>query len=152
MPVYPVQSYSITLHLADRRREQVAGVGNNRQRHKIDIIRLGDCIHVGIITVIAGCNSDLPPPCKATMQFLVEDLVNGGVEPSRAIFWIGLCSMTPNDTSVIGGAKFDNFHLNTDYGTLGWTMICGLNRVLDDMIGGVRPEIDVAYLAQPRYA
>ncbi len=60
--------------------------------------------------------------------------------------------MTPDGTPVIGRARFDNFYLNTGHGTLGWTMACGSGRVLADMIGGIRPEIDVADLALSRYA
>lgn len=150
VPVYPVKGYSITVPIVDEARAPVSTVMDDT--YKIAITRLGDRIRVGGMAEIAGFNNDLSPSRKATLQFSVEDLFGGAGDQSRATFWSGLRPMTPDGTPVIGRTKFDNFYLNTGHGTLGWTMACGSGRVLADMIGGTRPEIDVADLSLSRYA
>ena len=150
VPVYPVKGYSITVPIVDESKAPVSTIMDDT--YKIAITRLGDRIRVGGMAEIAGFNTDLSPQRKATLQFSVEDLFGGAADQSRATFWSGLRPMTPDGTPVIGRAKFDNFYLNTGHGTLGWTMACGSGRVLADMIGGTRPEIDVADLSLSRYA
>ena len=150
VPVYPVKGYSITVPIVDESKAPVSTIMDDT--YKIAITRLGDRIRVGGMAEIAGFNTDLSQSRKATLQFSVEDLFGGAGDQSRATFWSGLRPMTPDGTPVIGRTKFDNFYLNTGHGTLGWTMACGSGRVLADMIGGVRPEIDVADLALSRYA
>ncbi|MDH4986887.1 D-amino acid dehydrogenase [Aminobacter anthyllidis] len=150
VPVYPVKGYSITVPIVDESKAPVSTIMDDT--YKIAITRLGDRIRVGGMAEIAGFNTDLSASRKATLQFSVEDLFGGAADQSRATFWSGLRPMTPDGTPVIGRTKFDNFYLNTGHGTLGWTMACGSGRVLADMIGGVRPEIDVSDLALSRYA
>ncbi|WP_378946078.1 D-amino acid dehydrogenase [Mesorhizobium sp. ANAO-SY3R2] len=150
VPVYPVKGYSITVPIVDETRAPVSTIMDDT--YKIAITRLGDRIRVGGMAEIAGFSTALPESRKATLQFSVEDLFGGAADHSRATFWSGLRPMTPDGTPVVGRANFDNFYLNTGHGTLGWTMACGSGRVLADMIGGTRPEIDVADLALSRYA
>ncbi|MBB6467758.1 D-amino acid dehydrogenase [Aminobacter carboxidus] len=150
VPVYPVKGYSITVPIVDESKAPVSTIMDDT--YKIAITRLGDRIRVGGMAEIAGFNTDLSASRKATLQFSVEDLFGGAADQSRATFWSGLRPMTPDGTPVIGRTKFDNLYLNTGHGTLGWTMACGSGRVLADMIGGVRPEIDVSDLALSRYA
>jgi D-amino-acid dehydrogenase len=59
--------------------------------------------------------------------------------------------MTPDGTPIIGATRSQNLYLNSDHGTLGWTMACGSGRVLTDLISGRRPEIEAADLSIGRY-
>ena len=59
--------------------------------------------------------------------------------------------VTPDSVPVLGATRVPNFYVNTGHGTLGWTMACGSGRVLADLIGGVKPEIETADLALSRY-
>ncbi|MFX9181111.1 hypothetical protein ABTN76_20375 [Acinetobacter baumannii] len=52
---------------------------------------------------------------------------------------------------MIGPTRFENLHLNTGHGTLGWTMACGAARVVADQIAGVVPEVPAADLSVARY-
>lgn len=150
VPVYPVKGYSITVPIIDETRAPVSTVMDDT--YKIAITRLGDRIRVGGMAEIAGFSTDLPTSRRDTLAFSVEDLFGGAGDQSRATYWSGLRPMTPDGTPVIGRTGYQNFYLNTGHGTLGWTMACGSGRVLADMIGGTRPEIDVSDLALSRYA
>jgi D-amino-acid dehydrogenase len=60
--------------------------------------------------------------------------------------------MTPDGPPIIGPTRFENLHLNTGHGTLGWTMACGAARVVADQIAGVAPEVPAKDLSVARYA
>ena len=149
LPVYPVKGYSITVPIIDAARAPVSTVMD--ETYKVAITRLGDRIRVGGMAEIAGFSLDLPPARQATLTHSVEDLFGGAGDQSRAEFWTGLRPMTPDGTPVIGATRYDNLFLNTGHGTLGWTMACGSGRVLADLIGGVKPEIETMDLALSRY-
>jgi D-amino-acid dehydrogenase len=149
LPVYPVKGYSITLPIVDEARAPVSTVMD--ETYKVAITRLGDRIRVGGMAEIAGFRLDLPEARRATLRHSVEDLFGGAGDQARGTFWAGLRPMTPDGTPVIGGTRYANLFLNTGHGTLGWTMACGSGRVLADLIGGTRPEIDTADLALDRY-
>ena len=121
------------------------------ETYKVAITRLGDRIRVGGMAEIAGFALDLPPARKETLALSVESLFAGAGDQSRATFWTGLRPMTPDGTPVIGATRYDNLFLNTGHGTLGWTMACGSGRVLADLIGKTKPEIETADLALSRY-
>ncbi|GGC46046.1 D-amino acid dehydrogenase [Chelatococcus reniformis] len=149
LPVYPVKGYSITVPIVDAARAPVSTVMD--ETYKIAITRLGDRIRVGGMAEIAGFELDLPPARRATLAHSVEDLFGGAGDQAQATFWAGLRPMTPDGTPVIGRAGFANLYLNTGHGTLGWTMACGSGRVLADLVGGGRPDIETADLALDRY-
>jgi len=150
VPVYPVKGYSITVPIVDETRAPVSTVMD--ETYKIAITRLGDRIRVGGMAEIAGFNRDLPPARKATLVYSVEDLFGGAGDQSKAAFWTGLRPMTPDGTPVIGRTDYANLYLNTGHGTLGWTMACGSGRLLADLIGGRKPDIQSDDLGIGRYA
>lgn len=149
LPVYPVKGYSITLPIVDAARAPVSTVMD--ETYKIAITRLGDRIRVGGMAEIAGFNRDLPEARRATLRHSVEDLFGGAGDQAQSTFWTGLRPMTPDGTPVIGSTRYANLFLNTGHGTLGWTMACGSGRVLADLIGGARPDIETADLSLDRY-
>lgn len=149
VPVYPVKGYSITLPIVDEARAPVSTVMD--ETYKVAITRLGDRIRVGGMAEIAGFRLDLPQARRATLEHSVEDLFAGAGDKSRSTFWTGLRPMTPDGTPMVGGTRFENLFLNTGHGTLGWTMACGSARLLTDLIGGTKPEIESNDLGPERY-
>ena len=43
---------------------------------------------------------------------------------------------------LIGATKYPNLFLNTGHGTLGWTLACGSGKILADVIGRRKPEVE----------
>jgi D-amino-acid dehydrogenase len=60
--------------------------------------------------------------------------------------------MTPDGTPIIGPTRLAGLFLNTGHGTLGWTMSSGSARLIADIVGGRKPEIDATDLALARYS
>jgi D-amino-acid dehydrogenase len=149
LPVYPVKGYSLTIPITDASRAPESTVMD--ETYKIAITRLGDRIRVGGMAEISGYTNDLGQKRRATLEHSVTDLFPGG-DVSKANFWSGLRPMTPDGTPVIGATNVGGLFLNTGHGTLGWTMSCGSAKVISDVVGGKRPEIDATDLAVARYA
>ncbi len=149
LPVYPVKGYSLTIPIVDAARAPESTVMD--ETYKIAITRLGDRIRVGGMAEISGYTNDLGQKRRATLEHSVTDLFPGG-DVSKADFWSGLRPMTPDGTPVIGATKVKGLFLNTGHGTLGWTMSCGSAKLISDLVGGRKPEIDATDLAVSRYA
>ncbi|ASY59860.1 MULTISPECIES: D-amino acid dehydrogenase [Sinorhizobium] len=148
LPVYPVKGYSLTIPITDASRAPESTVMD--ETYKIAITRLGDRIRVGGMAEISGYTNDLGPARRRTLDHSVTDLFPGG-DLRQASFWSGLRPMTPDGTPVIGPTKIAGLYLNTGHGTLGWTMSCGSARLISDLVGGRKPEIDAKDLAIGRY-
>jgi D-amino-acid dehydrogenase len=148
LPVYPVKGYSLTIPITDEPRAPVSTVMD--ETYKIAITRLGDRIRVGGMAEISGFTNDLGLSRRRTLEHSVMDLFPGG-DASTGSFWSGLRPMTPDGTPVIGPTKVQGLFLNTGHGTLGWTMSTGSARIISDLVGGRKPEIDATDLAVARY-
>jgi D-amino-acid dehydrogenase len=122
------------------------------ETHKVAVTRLGDRIRAGGTAELAGYSLALHEPRRRTLLHVVGDLFPHGGDLSRAEFWCGLRPMTPDGPPVIGATPVAGLYLATGHGTLGWTMAAGTARVIADLIGGQRPEIDVSALGPERYA
>jgi D-amino-acid dehydrogenase len=149
LPVYPVKGYSLTVPIVDAARAPVSTLLD--ESYKVAITRLGDRIRIGGMAEISGFSHDLPEARRATLEHSAGTLFPGAGDMTQASFWSGLRPMTPDSTPVLGPTRIANLFLNTGHGTLGWTMACGSARVIADLIGGRRPEIDAADLAIGRY-
>ncbi len=148
LPVYPVKGYSLTIPIVDAARAPESTVMD--ETYKIAITRLGDRIRVGGMAEISGYTNDLGPARRRTLEHSVTDLFPGG-DVKAANYWSGLRPMTPDGTPVIGATNIRNLFLNTGHGTLGWTMSTGSARVLTDIVGGRKGDIDAADLSIARY-
>ncbi len=149
IPVYPVKGYSITVPVKDAAAAPVSTVMD--ESYKVAITRLGARIRVGGTAEISGYSNVLHPARQATLDHSLTDLFPGGGDLTTANFWSGLRPMTPDGPPLIGPTRYANLHLNTGHGTLGWTMACGSGRVLADLLGGRKPEVDISALAMSRY-
>jgi D-amino-acid dehydrogenase len=85
------------------------------------------------------------------LEHSVMDLFPGG-DAATGSFWSGLRPMTPDGTPVIGPTRIAGLFLNTGHGTLGWTMSSGSARIIADLVGGKRPNIETSDLGVARYS
>jgi D-amino-acid dehydrogenase len=144
-----VKGYSITVPVTDSDGAPVSTVMD--ESYKVAITRLGNRIRVGGTAEISGYSDSLDAARRATLDHSLTDMFPRGGDLAKATFWCGLRPMTPDGPPVIGATRYNNLHLNTGHGTLGWTMACGSGRVLADMMSGRKPDIDVSELTVSRY-
>jgi D-amino-acid dehydrogenase len=150
LPVYPVKGYSITVPITDPAGAPESTVMD--ETHKVAVTRLGGRIRVGGTAELAGYDLRLRAARRVTLEHVVTDLFPAGGDVARAEFWTGLRPMTPDGTPIVGPTRYPNLYLATGHGTLGWTMAAGTGRVLADLIGGRKPEIDLDGLTLARYS
>jgi D-amino-acid dehydrogenase len=149
LPVYPVKGYSLTIPITNASRAPESSVMD--ETYKIAITRLGNRIRVGGMAEISGYTNDLGLARRRTLEYSVTDLFPGG-DATQGLFWSGLRPMTPDGTPIIGPTRLAGLFLNTGHGTLGWTMSSGSARLIADIVGGRKPEIDATDLALARYS
>ena len=150
LPVYPVKGFSITVPITNARMAPESTVMD--ETFKVAVTRLGDRIRVGGTAQLSGFDLRLDDRRRDTLEHVVTDLFPQGGRVKGAEFWTGLRPMTPDGTPVIGASPVANLLLATGHGTLGWTMAAGTGRVMEDLIGGRRPQIDMEGLGLARYA
>lgn len=149
VPVYPVKGYSITVPITHPERAPESTVMD--ETHKVAVTRLGDRIRVGGTAQLSGFDLTLVDARRRTLEFVVQDLFPDAGDLARAEFWTGLRPMTPDGTPILGETAYENLHLSTGHGTLGWTMAAGTGRVMADLLSGKRPEISMEGLTLARY-
>jgi len=153
IPVYPVKGYSITLPLAPG--DVAPQTSLTDHARKIVMSRLGDRLRVAGTAELTGYDTEMNEPrCEALVKRCFEWFPKAG-RAENAQFWTGLRPATPSNLPLIGRSKYPNLFLNTGHGTLGWTLACGSGRALADIVSGLTPEPDFAFLgrdAGPRRA
>ncbi|VTU26567.1 D-amino acid dehydrogenase [Variovorax sp. PBL-E5] len=150
LPVYPVKGFSITLSIGDAAGAPESTVMD--ETFKVAVTRLGERIRVGGTAQLSGYDLALDDRRRDTLEHVVTDLFPQGGSVKGAEFWTGLRPMTPDGTPILGATPIARLLLATGHGTLGWTMAAGTGRVMADLIGGRRPEIDMEGLGVARYA
>ncbi len=149
LPVYPAKGYSVTLPM--ERPGKGPQVSLTDDALKLVYSRLGERLRVAGTAEFTGYDASLNAARTKPILDAAMKLFPGCADPSRATYWAGLRPLTPDSVPIIGPTPYANLYLNTGHGTLGWTMACGSGRVLADLIGGKRPEIDLNGLGLERF-
>jgi D-amino-acid dehydrogenase len=139
LPVYPVKGYSLTLPIGGN--HIAPSVGAVDEDNLIAYSRLGDRLRVTATADFAGYNAKHQPSDFAVMTRKMQDILPGGADYTRPLYWAGLRPMTPEGTPVMGTGRIRNLYLNTGHGHVGWTMSCGAARITRDLIAGRNPAI-----------
>lgn len=149
IPVYPLKGYSLTMPIIDEQRSPMSTILD--ETYKIAVTRFDQRIRVGGMAEVVGFNLNILKKRCETLKMVVQDLYQGGGDIAQAQFWTGLRPMTPDGTPIVGPTAYGNLYLNTGHGTLGWTMACGVGKLLADLISGNTPEIASDDLSVFRY-
>jgi len=141
LPVYPLKGYSVTMPVKDPAAAWTMSLSD--EAHKLVLSRLGDRLRIAGTAELNGYNTEINDVrCQAIVKRVLA-LFPGAGDASKATYWAGLRPATPSNLPVIGGTRYPNLFLNTGHGTLGWTFACGSGRILADIVGGRRPEVEV---------
>lgn len=141
LPIYPLKGYSVTMPV--RNPAAAWTVSLSDEAHKLVLSRLGDRLRIAGTAELNGYNTDINEVrCEAIVKRVLTLFPEAG-DPSKATYWAGLRPATPTNLPCLGRTKYPNLFLNTGHGTLGWTHACGSGRILADLVGGRRPEIEL---------
>jgi len=140
LPIYPLKGYSVTMPVKDPAAAWTVSLSD--EAHKLVLSRLGDRLRIAGTAELNGYDTSINETrCRAIVKRVMELFPDAG-DPAKAQFWTGLRPATPDNLPCLGRTKYLNLFLNTGHGTLGWTHACGSARIVADLVGGRRPEIE----------
>lgn len=142
IPIYPIKGYSLTLPI--RGSNRAPAIGGVDEDKLVAYARFGDRLRLTATADFAGYDTSHTPGDFRTMLASARDLFPEAADCDQPNYWAGLRPMTPEGTPIIGPTRYRNLWLNTGHGHMGWTMSCGSGRVLADLVGGLKPELDLA--------
>jgi len=142
LPIYPVKGYSATLPITDESR--APRLGGVDEENLLAYCPMGARLRLTATAEISGYSTAHRPSDYREMFARASGLFAGAVDFDAAVCWAGLRPMTPTGIPVIDRSPFANFWLNTGHGHMGWTMSNGSARILADLVGQRKPEIDTS--------
>jgi D-amino-acid dehydrogenase len=146
--IYPAKGYSATVPI--KRGALANFVSITDHQLKIVFSRLGDKIRIAGTAELSGYDLNLNMVRCRALTTRAEEIFPGVLDTASAEYWTGLRPATPSNVPYIGPSAIGNLWLNTGHGTLGWTHGAGSGRALADLISGRKPEVDFAFMGQPR--
>ena len=149
LPIYPVKGYSVTMPTGGF--DGAPTIGGVDERHLVAFCRLGDKFRLTATADFAGYDTDYEAKDFAVMLRIARELFPNAGAFDRPSYFACLRPMTPDGPPIIGGTRYKNLWLNTGHGHMGWTMACGSGRIVADLIGGKKPEIDISGFRPDRY-
>lgn len=148
LPIYPIKGYSVTMPVeAAHRPPRLGGVDED---YLLAYCPMGDRLRLTATAEFAGYDTGYRPSDFRIMLAKAREIFPEGADFETLSYWAGLRPMTPTGLPVIDRSPYENLWLNTGHGHMGWTMACGSARILADLIGQRKPEIDsdgMAYAA-----
>ena len=121
------------------------------ERYKVAISRLGQRVRVAGSAELGGSLDAMNPAALQTLYKVLQDWFPGAATLQAGVQqWKGARPMLPDGPPVLGASGVAGVWLNLGHGSSGWALSCGSARVLADLVGGRRPEIDLEGLGVER--
>ena len=142
--IYPAKGYSATLPIVNQPGAPKGSITDDEM--KIVFTTIGDRLRIAGTAELNGFDTTLNPVRCAALTRRARHHFPDLCDWEAVKYWTGLRPATPSNLPIIGQSKLKNLYLNTGHGTLGWTEGPGSARALVDIIAGVKPEVDYAFL------
>jgi D-amino-acid dehydrogenase len=149
LPVYPVKGYSVTIPTEGF--DGAPTIGGVDEAYLVAYARMGSRLRLTATADFAGYDTEYEAKHFAVMLRVARELFPHGGAYDRPNYWACLRPMTPDGPPIIGGTRYRNLWINTGHGHMGWTMACGASRIVADLIGSRKPEIDISGFDPARY-
>lgn len=149
IPLAPVYGHSISANIREPLNAPHSAVMD--ERYKVAISRLGQRVRVAGSAELGGSLDTMNPAALQTLYKVLQDWFPGAATLQSGVQqWKGARPMLPDGPPVLGASGVTGIWLNLGHGSSGWALSCGSARVLADLVGGRRPEIDLEGLGVER--
>ncbi|CAN5888744.1 D-amino acid dehydrogenase [soil metagenome] len=149
IPLAPVYGHSISANIREPLNAPQSAVMD--ERYKVAISRLGQRVRVAGSAELGGSLETMNPAALQTLYKVLQDWFPGAATLQAGVQqWKGARPMLPDGPPVLGASGIAGVWLNLGHGSSGWALSCGSARVLADLVGGRRPEIDLEGLGVER--
>jgi D-amino-acid dehydrogenase len=148
IPLTAVHGYSISAAIREPINSPISAVMD--ERYKVAISRLGNRVRVAGSAEIGGSIDRKRPSSLQTLYKVLHDWFPGAASLSNGVQeWKGARPMLPDGPPMVGASGITGIWLNLGHGSSGWALSCGSARILSDLIGGKKPDLDPTdYAAQ----
>jgi D-amino-acid dehydrogenase len=144
LPVYPIKGYSLTVPIEAGHAPPTHGGVD--EHYLFAYCRLGDRLRLTATAEFTGYDTTHRPEDFRVMLAAARDLFPEGAAYDKPSYWACLRPMTPEGTPIIGRTPYPNLFLDVGLGHMGWTMCSGTARLLRQIIGRTKTDIDMTGL------
>ena len=149
IPLAPVYGHSISANIREPLNAPRSAVMD--ERYEVAISRLGQRVRVAGSAELGGSLDTMNPAALQTLYKVLQDWFPGAATLQAGVQqWKGARPMLPDGPPVLGASGIAGVWLNLGHGSSGWALSCGSARVIADLVGGRRPEIDLEGLGVER--
>ncbi len=143
VPMAGVHGYSVSATIREPLNAPRSAVMD--ERYKIAISRMGNRVRVAGSAEIGGDPDAKRADAVQTLYKVLHDWFPGAASLSNGVQeWKGTRPMMPDGPPVIGVSGLAGVWLNLGHGSSGWALSCGSARIVADLIGGRKPDLDVS--------
>lgn len=152
LPMTAVYGYSISATISEPLNAPRSAVMD--ERYKVAISRLGNRVRVAGSAELGGSPNIKNQASLQTLYKVLQDWFPGAARLAGGCSlggsvgaglqeWKGARPMMPDGPPLIGASGAPGVWLNLGHGSSGWALSCGSARVLADVLGGKKPDIDL---------
>ncbi len=143
VPLTAIHGYSISAAIREPINSPVSAIMD--ERYKVTISRLGNRVRVAGGAELGGSIERKRFSALQTLYKVLHDCFPGCANLSSGVQeWKGARPMLPAGKPIIGASGIAGVWLNLGHGSNGWALSCGSAKILSDLIGGKRPDLDAA--------
>lgn len=142
MNLFPVKGYSMTIPIT--RPDAAPTIGGLDEDNLLAFSVLGDRLRLTATAEFSGFDLTHNPSDFRHMSQAAQDLFPDVGDYSAAEMWCGLRPATPDGNAVLGETRTPNLYVCTGGGSMGWTMACGMGKIVADLVCGRAADIDIS--------
>lgn len=145
--LFPVKGYSLTVPIANP--EQAPVIGGLDEDNLLAFSVLGNRLRLTATAEFSGFGLQHSPGDFRHMSRAAQDLFPSIGDYSKAQMWCGLRPATPDGNPVLGKTPTEGLFVCTGGGSMGWTMACGMGKIVADIVSGRSADIDITEMLVP---
>ncbi len=139
LPIAPAKGYSATFPVKEA--GTPPSVGAVDEELLVAWCRMGDRVRMTSSAEFTGFEWTYRERDFRIIRKLASDLLPEGADYERGSYRACNRPMTPDGPPILGPARYENLHINSGHGHMGFTMACGSSRLVADTIDGKPTEI-----------
>ena len=152
IPLAAVYGYSISAPLREPLNAPRSALMD--ERYKVAITRMGNRVRVAGSAEIGGVPEKKRQASVQTLYKVLHDWFPGAAQLTNmgpgVQEWKGARPMLPDGPPMLGATGIPGIWINLGHGSSGWALACGSARVVADLMGGRKPEVDIEGLGVER--
>ncbi|MGT2509588.1 D-amino acid dehydrogenase [Cupriavidus basilensis] len=145
--LFPVKGYSLTVPIT--KAEVAPTIGGLDEDNLLAFSVLGNRLRLTATAEFTGFDLRHKPSDFRYMSQAAQDLFPTIGDYSKAEMWCGLRPATPDGNAVLGKTTTPNLYVCTGGGSMGWTMSCGMGKIVSDVVCQQEVDIDIAEMLVP---